>query len=231
MENIAKKIILFFVSILFCLLLSCSEDFSTNDYYFNHPPGNYWEEPVYPNIDGYPVSSPDGRQMMYYHAGIITISKDGLVETDAGSAGLWMINADGSWIVFEDGGQIYKVPIIGDSGDSIVVSRIQQLTFGGSNFFPAWSPDGEWIAYDSNSESSNGMNFIWIMKSDGTQKKRISYEPLSGEIRMPDWSSSGNQIVHQRYIGIGASEIFTMDISGSNPPSIRRHFGRKMADR
>jgi Tol biopolymer transport system component len=61
------------------------------------------------------------------------------------------------------------------------------------------------------------MNFIWKMKTDGTQKTRIAYDPTKGEIRMPSWSKDGNKIVHTRYIGVGASEIFVMEENGNNP--------------
>ncbi len=117
---------------------------------------------------------------------------------------------DGQWIVFEENGQIYKRKL---SGDSLV-----QLTFEGRNFYPAWSPDGQWIAYDSNSESPNGMYFIWIMRSDGSEKRRITYEPLEGEIRTPNWSPNGSKIVHIRYLReTFSSEIFIMDSNGTNP--------------
>lgn len=190
---------------------------------------------VYPEIDSYPSWSPDGLKILYTHHGITEISRGGVFHINHDSAGLWIMDADGSnqrllikgflmygawspdgkWIVFERGGQIYKVPFVGDSVDG---SRIQQLTFQGENFFPAWSPDGKWIAYDSNSESPNGMNFIWLMRPDGSEKRRITYEPSQGEIRMPHWSPGGNKIVHIRYlVGTFSSEIFIMDSNGTNP--------------
>jgi Tol biopolymer transport system component len=102
------------------------------------------------------------------------------------------------------------------TGETFDTTTLVQLTAEGRNFFPSWSPDGQWIAYDSNVDSPNGMKFIWKMKSDGTQKTRIAYDPTKGEIREPSWSSDGNKIVHTRYIGVGAPEVFTMDINGGN---------------
>jgi dipeptidyl aminopeptidase/acylaminoacyl peptidase len=61
------------------------------------------------------------------------------------------------------------------------------------------------------------MQFIWKMKSDGTQKTRLAYDPTKGEIRMPSWSRDGNKIVHIRYIGVGAPEVFLMDLNGYSP--------------
>lgn len=61
------------------------------------------------------------------------------------------------------------------------------------------------------------MNFIWKMKADGSGKRRISYEPMQGEVRMPSWSPDGSKIVHIRYfVGTFSSEIVGMDTSGAN---------------
>ena len=102
------------------------------------------------------------------------------------------------------------------TGETFDTTTILHLTTEGRNFVPSWSLDGQWITFDSNTDSPNGMQFIWKMRSDGTQKTRISYDPTKGEIRMPSWSRDGNKIVHIRYIGVGAPEIFVMDKNGNN---------------
>lgn len=213
----------------FLLLISGCKDNPVNG---GNPPIGV--PPVYPSIDGFPAWSPDGTHIIYNHYGITSIDVGGSYNIDRDSSGLWLINAngtdahiilkgddinadwspDGNWIVFEVNAQIYKAPF---HESSIDTSQIVQLTYEGRNFFPNWSPDGQSIAFDSNNESPNGMNFIWIMNVDGSQKRRIAYEPTEGEIRMPYWSPIGNEIVHQRYIGTGAPEIFVMDTSGNNP--------------
>jgi TolB protein len=154
-------------------------------------------------------------------------------------SGFWLINSDGTnmrrifpyalstpawspdgqWIAFEQSGQICKMRFTGNGFDT---TTLVQLTTSGRNFFPAWSPDGKWIAYDSNDESPNGMNFIWIMRSDGSEKKRIVYKPSMGESREPDYSPNGQFVVCQQYTnsGTGAPEIFIMDISGNNPKQL-----------
>jgi Tol biopolymer transport system component len=223
------KTFLYGVSVLIMLfyLSGCDSDNPTK----YDPPG---DPPVYPLIDGYPSWSPDGTKIIYNHNGITRIDIGGSYHIDRDSSGLWMVNIDGSnphlilrgddinadwsldgnWIVFEQGAQIYKVPVVNNSIDT---SQITQLTFQGSNFFPSWNPTGDWIAYDSNENSPNGMKFIWKMKSDGTQKIRIAYDPTKGEIRMPSWSKNGNKIVHTRYsTEFTSTEVFEMDPSGNN---------------
>jgi len=191
--------------------------------------------PVYPAPYGSPVWHPDGR-IAFNWTKILKINRcTGGVSVgniDWDSTGFWMINPDGTglqklllhgldspawsydgqWIAF-GAVQIYKMKFTGTQFDT---TTVVQLTTEGRNFFPAWSPDVLWIAYDSNIESPNGMNFIWKMKSDGTQKRRIAYEPRQGEIRMPNWSPDGRHIVHQRYVGVNAPEIVIMDTSGIN---------------
>ncbi len=186
--------------------------------------------PVYPDIDQYPTWSPDGNVIVYYHTGITSVGEYGLCHVERDSVGLWFISPsgdnkrqflkgenflpdwspDGKWIAFVNGAQIYKIKTNGDS--------LTQLTSEGRNFFPAFSPDGHWITYDSNADSPNGMKFIWKMKVDGSDTRRIAYEPAMGEIRMPHWSVDGEKIVHVRYlVDTFSSEVFVMDTSGTNP--------------
>jgi len=188
-----------------------------------------------------PVWHPSGQFIGFNYLPLVRITYpygehcQGQYEWNLDSSGYWLVNPDGtslrrilpyflemvSWspdgesIVFGAGAQIFKMRFTGTTFDTTTVT---QLTFEGRNFFPAWSPDGEWIAYDSNSESPNGMNFIWLMRRDGSEKRRITYEPSQGEIRMPHWSANGNKITHIRYlVGAFSSEIFSMDSNGTNP--------------
>jgi len=166
-----------------------------------------------------PAWSPDGKTIAYVHGdtvesktGIFIIDTAGLnkrllISSASASSPSWSF--DGHWVVFSMNSQIYKIKVNGDS--------VTQLTNEGRNYFPSFSPDGNWIAYDSNVDSPNGMNFIWKMNKDGTNKIRIAYEPTKGEIRMPSWSVATNKIMHIRYLpGVFSSEIFEMDHDGNN---------------
>jgi len=94
---------------------------------------------------------------------------------------------DGQWLVYSKYGNIFKRNI----ADNIEI----QLTFFGGNRFPSWSNDGVWIAFHSNKDSPNGMSFIWKMKSDGSELKRIIYTPEDGEVKHPDWFPDGIRLV------------------------------------
>ena len=225
-KSLKKKITITFMLMLWLVVFfSCHKDNIVDG------PGT---GTVYPNVDSFPSWSPDGSKIIYNHYGITKIGQDGTYGIDWDSSGLWMMNMDGSdahlllkgydiysawsptggWIAYHRGGQIYKIPI---SDDLVDEAGVEQLTVQGENYFPAWSSDGDWIAYDTNNSSNNGMNFIWKMKSDGSKKVRLVYEPEIGEIRMPSWSPRNDRIVHQRYVEEGDPEIFTMDCLGENP--------------
>lgn len=165
-------------------------------------------------IDKDAIWSPNGDYISYVSSfepfGIYKINIDGsdkrlIIPSFARNLDF---SPDGQWLVYVLGSNIFKSKI---NGDTTI-----QLTFSGSNFSPSWSSDGLWIAFDSNNESPNGMGFVWKMRSDGSQKKRIIYTPTQGEVREPDWFPDNSRLVVTRFVGHGGSEIGIMDTSGNS---------------
>ncbi len=74
----------------------------------------------------------------------------------------------------------------GTSGDhdiftfEIVSGAVKQLTDGGNNAAPAWSPDGRWIVFNSQRLNENAN--IYIMKPDGSDVRQ-----LTNNADEPDW--------------------------------------------
>lgn len=66
---------------------------------------------------------------------------------------------------------IFKIDIQADT--------IARLTLGGNNNSPSFSPDGEYIAY--NSLRNNGQADIYISRADGTDERQLTTDPE------PDW--------------------------------------------
>lgn len=182
---------------------------------------------VYLEIDEFPSWSPDGTRIIYYHTGITKIHYGGSYETDPDSAGLWIINADGTnphilinsyfpiegewspdgdWIVVSIEAQIYKARIDGTRLDS---ASVAQLTTEDYNFVPSVSPDGKWVAYQST--DFERPYAIWKVKIDGTANLNIH----TGT--MPDWSPVEDRIIFSMYATTtGMVEIFAMNSDGGD---------------
>lgn len=54
---------------------------------------------------------------------------------------------------------------------------------------PVWSPDGEWIAFTRTQagERAGGMD-IWVMRSDGSDQKELTHNPLDISSYAPAWA-------------------------------------------
>ena len=216
--------VLIIISALF--LNCCNDDTITGG---GGPPS-----PILPHYFDHPAWHPGGEWIAAEHSDSVDTDSDGI--NDRGFAGIWLVNAetgdcqplisgfglpswspDGKKLALMSGSQIFTIEVPSLAPARVDTNSLQQLTAEGANFYPAWSPDGEWIVYDSNQDSPNGMNFIWKMRDNGVQKICIAYTPDNGETRQPDWSIDG-KIVHIRYlVGTFSSEIFVMDSSGYNP--------------
>ena len=89
---------------------------------------------------------------------------------------------------------IYAAPRTGSSGryelwliDAAGRRPAEQLTnTPTTEFAPAWSPDGEWIAYQL--DAGNRWE-LWVVRIDGSEARRISPEAEDGV--WPVWSPDG----------------------------------------
>ncbi len=101
----------------------------------------------------------------------VTVSEDRIIR---GGSGVYMVNADGS----------------GKSSERLPWESINQ---------PHWSPDGEWILYDTHYSDNSKLilprdHGIYIVQSDGTQRKRIADGDYAA-----GWSPDGTRIAYLAY--------------------------------
>lgn len=111
------------------------------------------------NEDYGPVWSPDGTKIAY-------------VSDQDGNREIYVIKPDGTdqiRLTFSDEDQI-----------------VRGLSEGSA---PAWSPDGNWIAFYS---TRDGNAEIYVMRADGSEQTRLTYN--SAIDMSPHWSPDGKQI-------------------------------------
>ncbi len=105
---------------------------------------------------------------------------------------------DGNWISFSKNGNIYKMPFDGECFDTLSVI---QLTNGTNNFYPAWSSDGRYIAYDNTECGSvteppppNSCGILITDSNNGSEKTFIV-----NERRFPYWGPSSDTLFYGLY--------------------------------
>jgi hypothetical protein len=111
-------------------------------------------------------------------------------------------------------------------GENFDTTSIEQLTFEGRNFFPAWSPDGTLIAYDNTNCGSATTPIppnscgVLIMNNDGSGKRYI------GVGRYPYWQNTNDYLYSGGFkynLTENTSEIFfdARDFNVSIRPPVR----------
>jgi Tol biopolymer transport system component len=90
------------------------------------------------------------------------------------------------------------------------------LDTGGESYAPAWSNDGQWIAFQSDAGRDPGMNEIWVARADGSEARAVTSTPAGAWSRAPTWSPDGRRIafVSDRSGSRGADfgELFVVDL-------------------
>ena len=126
--------------------------------------------------------------------------------------GTWMnltVSPDGETIAFDLLGDIYTLPITGGTAT--------RLTEGPAfDVQPAFSPDGEQIAFTS--DRAGGDN-IWVMDADGSDPRQISKESFR-LLNGPAWTPDGQYLLARKHFtstrSLGAGEVWMYHISGGS---------------
>ena len=113
---------------------------------------------------------------------------------------------DARQVAFSALGKIYVAPRDGAS-----IGAPRRVTRGTSReYFPAYSPDGQWLAYATWSDSAGGA--LWKARADGTgQPQQLTTDGAS--ITVPRWTPEGDRIVYSsqpRQAGLGGGAVASL---------------------
>jgi DNA-binding winged helix-turn-helix (wHTH) protein len=102
-------------------------------------------------------------------------------------------------------------------------SSPQQLTNMGRTGTPRWSPDGRWIAFDS--DGRFGRSAIYIVSANGGHVQAVVADESNNSV--PSWSRDGKYIyfASNRGEGWGADQLWKVPVEGGQPVQITRHGG------
>lgn len=76
---------------------------------------------------------------------------------------------------------------------------------------PTFSPDGQWVVFESSVFDAEGPGSIWKVRLDGTGLKRLT---RGRNDRQPNWSPRGDRIVFQRGSSGDRWDLVTVDPDG-----------------
>ncbi|MEA3476445.1 MAG: S41 family peptidase [Candidatus Cloacimonadota bacterium] len=116
------------------------------------------------------------------------------------------ISPDGETVCFSYMSDLWIVPFKGGEAKRIIVSK-------GEDSGPVFSPDGKWIAFNSNRD---GQKNIYIIPSEGGEAKCISKEGL----QVCDWFNNGKKLLASGYeVDLGANLFSVRKLADEKRPT------------
>lgn len=166
----------------------------------------------------YEASCSRENQLAYVDDGIICKCADGALVSDPNLGGVYILDLTQGhsqrvlpWArgpCWSPAGDRLMVTLRGLHAVTLADLHVERITPVGDYYNPAWSPSGEWIAYEHSSS-------VWVARSDGSDPRDVGR--VSGsEAFSPSWSIDGSLLLHIRPVNDAyGREIFTMRADGT----------------
>jgi TolB protein len=199
------------------ILITCVGTGDTEIFAVNPVTGDAFNITKSPNSEErYPAWHPNGKQVIftsdredrktynYYIANLDGSKLKKITSLPAGSVAYWgAFTADGKWIYFNEGNtsRIFRVKPDGTQQEEVTDGRDANI-----------SPDGKKLVFTKKGQKDWG---VWIMDSDGNNRKQII--PNESEIGgiAPVWSPDGKRVAFSMQAG-EIAEIYSCNTDGSD---------------
>ena len=120
------------------------------------------------------------------------------------------ISPDGNQIAFasnRSGGIASHFEIFVMNSDGGDVRQLSFTSTASTNTWPRWSPNGEWIAFQS---TVSGTSQIYKIRPDETELTQLTF---TGVNQFPAWSPDGTRLAVRRDV-----DIYVIDLTGGSDP-------------
>ena len=219
-------------------ILFVSDRHGTKDLYLMDADGTNARK-VFANLVGrqHPTWSPDGKQLAYHRfdkLAIYVASSDGEREEKLVS-GLWptwspngseiAFVADKSFALIADGVLQVEAPKIQIINPQ---TKVEEVLLPGKDlmFNPAWSPNGNKIAFswiDLDAIPAIGKDIadneaVYVVNRDGSELKQIA-DAEGGATSHPIWAPQGDELVYEKQIR-EAVHLFKIALDGETPEKL-----------
>jgi serine/threonine-protein kinase len=153
----------------------------------------------------YPHWSPDGHYVVFSSVGygMFQARADGATQPQALTQSKsneipWSFTPDGKRLVYVEGGdnsRIWTVPLAVRDGQLKAGAAEPFLTSNSINRFPSFSPDGRWLAYQSNESGRDEVTVRAFPPPSSGQGGKWQISNNGGTL--PRWSRTGHELVYQ----------------------------------
>ncbi len=163
--------------------------------------------------------SPDGRRIV---AVIYRGAGSDLYAMRANGSGVRRLTTsrqDESGVSFSPDGRRIAFSREGARGSAIYSMRfrgggLRRVSRGsGSDSDPVYSPNGRLIAFSRDDGGALGLRSLFVMRTDGTHRRRVTHHRAGVEDLQPDFSPNGRALAFARGTGV-EFDIYTVRVSG-----------------
>jgi hypothetical protein len=128
------------------------------------------------------------------------------------------VNSDWSF----SGGSIYWRTF--DPATNTFGEEVPLVTGSGNNFYPSWSPDGQWVLFNRSVNNGNAYNnaeaSLWVVKADGSTPpvELTAFNAVAGGLT----NSWGRWAPFQQSVGTTSEPIYWVTVSSKRDFGVRR---------